>query len=177
MISKLLSTAAVALVLTGSSFLHADSIQTLGPFTGTYNPNPPFPAPFTIGTFTINAGDTSATISGTFGNLMGGSPHSAGTKLYLGSLLVATCVPFTPCVFGDTATPFSDILNAAQLAVLGVGPVNLTAQQTSGNVIQLGTTTFTQTTGPSPVPEPSSIILCCSGLLGLAGAAKRELSV
>lgn len=173
---KLLSAAAVALVLTGSSFLHADSIQTLGPFTGTYNRNPPYPAPFTIGTFIINAGDTSATIRGTFGNLMGGSPHSAGTNLYFGSLVVATCVPFTPCVFGDNATPFSDTLNAAQLALLGVGPVNLTAQQISGDVVQLGTITFTQITGPSPVPEPSSILLCWSGLLGLAGIAKHKLS-
>ncbi|MBN9614699.1 MAG: PEP-CTERM sorting domain-containing protein, partial [Acidobacteriales bacterium] len=37
-------------------------------------------------------------------------------------------------------------------------------------------TVFNYTTAASPVPEPSTIVLLATGLLGAAGAVRRRLS-
>jgi hypothetical protein len=159
--------------LSSGQLAMADNVQTLGPYTGTgpfYDPGP-YQPPTVVGTFDILAGDTSITISGTFGNpsVIG----SSGVDLYLGSILVAECVEFTTCWASSTPTPWSDTLTLAQITPLGTGTVDFTAVQTSEYVIQLGVTTLDQVT-PGAVPEPSTWLLVSSGLLAVLGFARKK---
>jgi hypothetical protein len=171
-------------VFAGATHAKADNIQTIGQYTGGFYSDPgPYQPPTVVGTFDILPGDTSMTISGTFGNSLL-IPSSSGVNLYLGSILdpddilVASCVENAPCwedVPPGTPTPWTDTLTATQIASLGTGTVDFTAVQTSAYIVQLGTTTLDQAPGTSPVPEPSSIALFATGLLGCVGAVRRKL--
>jgi hypothetical protein len=58
------------------------------------------------------------------------------------------------------------------------GPATCNFRQSGTNYgdCGLGGESFTLTTGPSTTPEPSSILLLGSGILGLAGALRRKLN-
>ena len=146
-------------------------VSTLPAYSGSFNNTGPFPlAPVTVGTFSDPAVLVSsiigATIGGTFGN--SAYPNSSGVNVYADGVLLASCPQWpanlVPCNSGSSPTAWSFSFPAADFSLLASGNVDLTAVQTSGNIIRLGQTTLNITT----VPEPRSWIFALAGLAGLA---------
>ena len=141
-------------------------------FNGDYYTDPgPFPS-YVVASLTFPTGINyyqDVALSGTFGNSVVDS--SAGVDLFFGNItsgfyLVGQCFEFDPCWTGPGPTAWSADLGP--LYAPG-GTYYFIASQTAEYTIRLGVTTVTAT-----VPEPSSLLLLGSGILGAAGLVRRK---
>jgi hypothetical protein len=100
--------------------------------------------------------------------------YSAGTFTPTGgSMLVTSCVDnggaVNGCTFAGTGTVTNFITTSGSVN-LSSGSINITATATGANVA----TTYTLSDGVAAVPVPAAAWLFGSGLLGLAGTARRR---
>ena len=128
------------------------------------------------------------TITGSFGTLLSAneagsitqtinySPYTAGSGVITLTNMDGTIVTYTL----DTLTAkvdgnFSLFTGTGILSTSAAGYDNTDGTlyfSTQGN----GTVTFSATTSASPVPEPSTLALLGTGLVGIAGVVKRRLA-
>ena len=172
-------TCALLLAVSALSLNAATISATLPEYNGPMNAPGPFPAStLNIGTFTytIPVGQQiiSARLTGTFGNAQ--FTNTAGVDLSAAGLLFASCAPLAACDTGEVITPFSYDFAPGNLFLLNGGSLNISAVQTNGNMLRLGTETLTITTQTSPnaaTPEPASLALMGAGIVVL-GLIKRR---
>ena len=164
---------ALVLAATALPTIMAGTITaTLPEFNGTFQ-NVSFPQPtIVVGSFnySIPAGQSivAAVYSSTYGNSV--VTNSAGVDLFAAGISIGSCPPLAPCDVALSVTPFSFNFKPSDFSKLASGSLTVSAVQTSGNIIRLGTETLTITTG---TPEPGSIALLGVGLLTLGLVGRR----
>ena len=161
---------ALATVLT-SAVSAQNIVQTLPEFNGGSN----YPFVWAVGTFNyvIPAGHNImwARVSGQFGNSVVSS--TAAQDLYVDGIKVATCVYRSPTCWSGGPEQWTYNFTSSEFGALADGSANFYSDQTDCCVVRLGATTLEIQT-QATVPEPSTVALVASGLVGMLALVRRR---
>jgi hypothetical protein len=171
--TALLATSAIAFTVLAPAALHADSIT----YNITLTPNQTSTIGGT-GTITLQSAPASSGVSDfTLGNgLLDNLSFAIGGQTF--SLADATAPSSVLVRFVNGS--LNDITYAA---ALGTNPNRFALLSSGGyvfdynNLASQSIGSFTATLAPAPVPEPGSLLLLCTGLLGGAGTLSRRLAL